>query len=76
MSVKEQLVGADVGVGRREYDDRVEIVADFGPGTNTSVDVVDDTVIVVAGDEQHELAVEGDARAFLKNGVVTIEVDE
>jgi len=76
MNVKEQLGAVDVGVSRREYEDRVEVVADFGPGTEASIDVVDGTVIVVVDDEQHELTVDGDAQAFIKNGVVTIEVNE
>jgi hypothetical protein len=76
MNVKEQLVAQDVDVDRRVYDDRVEFVADFGPGATPSVDVVDGTVIVVDGGDQHELAVEGDVQAVNRNGVVTIEVDE
>jgi len=76
MNVKEQLGAADVDVGRRVYDDRVEIVADFGQGAGPSVDVVDDTVIVVAADDQYELSVEGDVQAAERNGVVTIEVNE
>jgi hypothetical protein len=75
MNVKEQLGAADVDVGRRVDDDRVEIVADFGPGAGPSVDVVDGTVILVA-DEQYELEVEGDVQAAERNGVVTIEVNE
>lgn len=75
MNVKEQLGAADVDVGRRVYDDRVEIVADFGEGAAPSVDVVDGTVILVA-DDQYELDVEGDVQAAERNGVVTIEVNE
>lgn len=65
----------DVGLRRYEYDDDVVLAADLGPEHDASVDVVGDTVIVVVDDEQHELDVEGDARAFMKNGVLTIEVD-
>ncbi len=76
MNVKEQLVAQDVDVVRQVHGDGIEIVADFGPGATPSVDVVDNTVIVIDGGEQHEMAVDGDARAVTNNGVVTIEVDE
>lgn len=61
-----------------EYDDRTVVVADLG-GDGT-VDVADDTVIVVLeDDEQFELelpAGAGSATAFMNNGVLTIEVSE
>lgn len=75
MTLTEQLVDEDVAVTRHERDDHVEVSADFGPGTSPSVDVVGETVIVVDGNEQYELTVDGDAQAFMKNGVVTIEVE-
>lgn len=71
----EQFV--DEGIARRyEYPDRTVFAADFGPGGAPSVDVVDDTVIVVTPDgRQRELELpEGDVRAFNRNGVVTVEV--
>ena len=34
-----------------------------------------DTVIVVADGEQFDIDLDGDARAFMKNGILTIEVD-
>jgi hypothetical protein len=68
-------LGDDVGLSRHEYDDEVVFAADFGPEHDASVDVLDDTVIVVVGDEQYELEIEEGARAFIKNGVLTIEVD-
>lgn len=74
MSVKEQLVAQDVDVRRRDYEDHTAYVADLGPGANASVDIVGDTVIVVDGQDQYELAVDGDAQAFNRNGIVTIEV--
>jgi hypothetical protein len=67
--------GDDVRFRRYERDGGEELVADFGPATDVFVDVLGDTVIVVEDNEQHELAVEGDARAFIRNGVLTIEVD-
>ena len=62
-------------VRRYDYDDRTVMVADLGPAVDASVDVVDGTAIVVAGEDQHEIDLpEGEVRAFNRNGVVTIEV--
>jgi HSP20 family molecular chaperone IbpA len=75
-----QQLDDDVPVRRFEYDDELVLAADVGIGDAT-VDVVGDTVIVVSGGEQYELTVpetaedEEDARAFIKNGVLTIEVE-
>lgn len=78
MTGNKQLVG-DVPVRQFEYDDSLVLAADVGFG-DTSVDVVGDTVIVVTGDEQRELELpEGSgsaAQAFIKNGVLTIEVKQ
>jgi hypothetical protein len=71
-----QQFGDEVAVRRYEYDDGVVLAADFGPAREAAVDVVDGTVIVVTGDDQHELDVEGDASAFITNGVLTIEVEQ
>ncbi|SNZ04126.1 hypothetical protein SAMN06269185_0455 [Natronoarchaeum philippinense] len=62
---------------RFEYDDRTEIVADLGVGVEGNVDVLDDAVIVVTEEgEQLELDVpETGAEAFIKNGVLTIELE-
>lgn len=76
MNVNEQLSQRGIEVTRREYDDRTEFAADFGPAASVSVDVVDQTVIVVAGEETYDLEVDGDAQAFIKNGVLTIEMKE
>ncbi|MDQ2051592.1 Hsp20/alpha crystallin family protein [Natronolimnohabitans sp. A-GB9] len=83
----------DEGVVARqyEYDDGSVLAVDFGAEhPEASVDVADDTVIVVVestdrsddgspeGDEQYELELpEGadDAHTFMKNGVLTIEVE-
>jgi hypothetical protein len=69
-----QQFGDEVAVRRYEYDDGVVLAADFGPSREAVVDVVDGTVIVVTDDDQYELDVEGDASAFISNGVLTIEV--
>ena len=63
---------------RFEYEDNVVFAADVGPSDDASVDVVDGTVIVVTGDEQFEqdLPADVDARAFIRNGVLTIELSD
>jgi HSP20 family molecular chaperone IbpA len=77
MNIDQQLFD-ETPLRRFEYDDGVVLAADVGAGEDTSVDVVDDTVILVAGDEQYEQALpeESDARAFINNGVLTIELEE
>ena len=66
---------------RYDYGDRQVLAADLGvEDDRVSVDVVGDTVILVLRgetDEQYELdAPEGDVtRAFINNGVVTVEVE-
>lgn len=55
-------------------------VVDFGPqATDLEVDVVDGTMIVFAPGRDDQVDVElppGEARTFIKNGVLTIEVEE
>ncbi|MFC4988674.1 Hsp20/alpha crystallin family protein [Saliphagus infecundisoli] len=62
------------------YEDSDVYAIDFGPaGDETTVDVADGTVIVVTGDDQREFDLPedaGDAQAFMKNGVLTIELEE
>ena len=70
-----QRFGDEVAVRRYEYDDGAVLAADFSPASEAAVDVLGDTVIVVIDGEQHELDVEGDANAFISNGVLTVEVD-
>lgn len=58
-----------------DYEDRTVFVADLGPGRDGSIDLLEGTAIVVVGDEQYEFDVpEGEARASMSNGVVTVEV--
>ena len=77
MNTDQQLFD-ETSLRRFEYDDAVVLAADVGIGEDTTVDVVDETVILVAGDEQYEQALPeaGDARAFINNGVLTIELEE
>ncbi len=76
MEAYKQLSERGIEVARREYSDGVELAADFGPDQDVSVDVVDETVIVVTGEETYDINVEGSVQAFIKNGVLTIEVDQ
>jgi hypothetical protein len=75
----EQFSEREGQVARRyEYDDGTVLVADLGVGVEATADVLDDAVIVVTEDgEQMELDVsKGGAQAFIKNGVLTIELED
>jgi len=74
MSTKQQFATQDIEVRRYEYDDSVVLAADFGYTESASVDVVDDTAIVVADGEQYDIEIEGDASGSINNGVLTVEV--
>lgn len=77
MSQYTQSIRGDIDgpVRQYEYADSNMIVADFG-AVNGSVDVVDETAMVVIDDEQYEFAVpEGVASAVMNNGIVTVEVE-
>jgi len=74
MTESKQL-GDDVGLRRYDYGDEVVLAADLGAEREATVDVVDGTAIVVVEDEQYDVELDGDARAFIRNGVLTIEVD-
>lgn len=71
----ENALSGDATLRRYEYDDDVVFAGDLGPERQATVDVVDDTAIVVAGDDQYDVDLPaGDAEAFIHNGVLTIEV--
>ncbi|SEP96787.1 DUF7127 family protein [Natrinema salaciae] len=77
----EQFTRDEGQVARQyEYDDAVIMAVDFGTDeTDASVDVVDNTVIVVLEDDQYEIELPdtvGDAHTFIKNGVLTVELEE
>jgi HSP20 family molecular chaperone IbpA len=61
-----------------DHGDRVEHVADLGiDAANATVDVVGDTAIVVLADEQYEVVLpDPDPQAFIRNGVLTISMEE
>jgi hypothetical protein len=75
MSLKEKLAQRGIEVARREFGDHHELIADFVPSTDITVDVVGDTVIVVAAAETYDLEVDGpaerreDIEGFLRNAV-------
>ena len=76
MNVQEQLAEQGLPVRRVEYDDVTQVAVDFGPGADLSVDIVDETVIVIGDDSQYEIDVSEGAQAFISNGVLSIEVEE
>lgn len=60
-------------------DERSSLVLDFGPGTDdVSYDVLEDMILIVDADgNQYELSLSvNDSRTFMKNGILTIEVDQ
>lgn len=74
----ERISQREESIARRyEYDEEQVIVADFG-ASDVSVDVLDDVaIVVVEGDENYQTELElpeGEAQAFINNGVLTIEV--
>jgi hypothetical protein len=75
----EHISRHDESIARRyQYDDAELLVADFG-AADVSVDLLEDVALLVvesAEDSyQTELELpEGDAQAFINNGVLTIEV--
>lgn len=77
----EQFTREEGQLARRyEYDDATVMAVDFGTEAgDASVDVVDNTVIVVLDDDQYEIDLPesvGNAHTFIKNGVLTVELEE
>jgi hypothetical protein len=83
MNSREQFREQEGPVSRMEYDDgSMVLAADVGADRAATVDVLGDTVIVVTDDDQYEFEIptdgdenDGDAQAFMKNGVLTVEVE-
>ena len=78
-----QFMDGERLVRRYEYEDRTVVAADLGVADgDASVDVVDGTAIVVidggenAVQEEFDLPAGRAAKAFIKNGIVTIEVEQ
>lgn len=84
MSLQQFIGNRDERILRQyDYDDGTVIVADLGVADeDASIEVLDDVVLVVVESdgetEQAEIPLPegGDAKAFINNGVVTIEVGE
>lgn len=76
MNEQQRFTEQEGAVARYDYGDEIVLVADIGSGAEASVDVVDRTAVIVTDSDQYEFDVpEGEAQAFIKNGVVTIEVE-
>ena len=76
----DQLTGEEGALVRHyDYDDEGVLVVDLGTSvTDASVDVVGDTAMVVVDGVQHDFeipAAADDAHTFIKNGVLTIELE-
>lgn len=82
MNSQHRADGHEVFARRYEYDDESVIAIDLGGETgDATVDVVGGTAIVVIETEEGERQEEFDlpsesARAFIRNGVLTIEVGQ
>ncbi|MFC7154414.1 hypothetical protein ACFQPA_02960 [Halomarina halobia] len=77
MSNQQRFTEREDPIRRYDYEDSVVFAADLGGVRDADVDVVDGTAIIVIDGQQYEFAVpDGDAQAFIKNGVVTIEVKQ
>ena len=76
MNVQQFTDNEDRFARRYVYDDATVVAADLDV-TDADVDVLGDTVIVVRPDgEQFELSVPATpTRAFIRNGVLTIEME-
>ena len=79
MSLKHIADRDDAFARRYDYGDEEVLVADLGVTGDASVDVLDDVAIVVVEDaedaRQIELELpEGEAEAFITNGVLSINV--
>ena len=57
----------DIVIAHREHDGESVITIDFGPAVDASLDVVGDTVIVVAGDRQFEFERPAEATEITTN---------
>ncbi|WP_436935494.1 DUF7127 family protein [Halovenus marina] len=76
MTVTERFAERGIDARRIERDDGVELIADLGPETDASAEIVDGTVIVVTDDDQYDIDLDADGRALINNGILTVEVNE
>lgn len=77
MELQQFINDDDLSVRSVSRDDGRTVIADFGPGaSDASVDLVGDTAIVMHGAEQTDIDLPEPAeRAFMQNGVLTIELE-
>lgn len=76
MNEQQRFTREGAPIAKYEYEDSIIFVMDVGVGTEASVDVVDGTAMIVVAGKQYEFDVPaGDAQAFMKNGVVGVEVE-
>lgn len=77
MDLEQFIADEDRPVRTVETPEITALVADLGRGIDSAVDVVGDVAIVVADDDQLEIDLPATpTRAFIKNGVLTIELEE
>lgn len=63
-----------VTIARRESEAGNTVTVDFGPGVEVSVDLLGESVIVVAGDRQFEFELPDEATELsTNNGMLVIE---
>ncbi|PSP78053.1 hypothetical protein BRC81_08320 [Halobacteriales archaeon QS_1_68_20] len=74
----DQLPRDEYRVRTVDQGDGVEYVVDLGSAdTDAAVDVVDGTAIVVADGAQYDVDLpRDDAKAFIRNGVLTITTED
>ena len=83
MTLEQLSHGEDAIVRRYDYDDGAVLAVDFGAANvEATADVVDETLLVVVGEEQYEFdlpaaaAVDrADAHTFIRNGVLSIDLE-
>lgn len=77
MELQQFIENGERAVRSVRHDDGRAIVADLGPDASDAVvDVVDETAIVVQDGEAFDVELPGAAeRAFIRNGVLTIELE-
>lgn len=79
MNPVQQFSDDEVAARQYDYGDRTVLAVDFGTTADSTVDIVDETAIVVVDDEQYDLEVPSESdviRASIRNGILSIEVEE
>lgn len=75
MELRQPFIEQGLPVRRVQSGETVEVAVDFGHDADLTAEVLDETVIVIAGGEQYEIGIDGSAEVFISNGVLTIEVE-